>query len=95
MTLVMTYTEARQKFAAAYDHAVEAREPVIVRRRGHEDVAIIAADELAALQETAYLLRSPANAARLLEALADSRNRRIPTTTIEQLRAEYGLAEEG
>lgn len=42
------------------------------RRRGSPDVAIIAADELAGLTETAYLLRSPKNARRLLEALAES-----------------------
>ena len=42
-------------------------------RRGHEDMALVPADELSSLQETAYLLRSPENAARLLAALARGR----------------------
>ena len=45
------------------------REPVLIRRRGKEAVALIAADELAGWIETAHLLRSPKNAQRLLEAV--------------------------
>ena len=48
------------------------REVIIVRRRGQRDVAILPADELASYEETAYLLRSPKNAERLREALAES-----------------------
>ncbi|MGA7342756.1 MAG: type II toxin-antitoxin system prevent-host-death family antitoxin [Terracidiphilus sp.] len=68
-----TYTALRENLASYLDQATGDRETIIVKRRGAPDVAIIAADELAGLMETAYLLRSPANAKRLLESLAESR----------------------
>lgn len=64
-----SYTEARQNFARLLDRVTEDREVVMIRRRGRERVALVAADELAGLLETAHLLRSPRNAARLLAAL--------------------------
>ena len=51
----------------------DSREEMILRRRGHEDLALLPADELRSLKATAHLLRSPKNAARLLKALARSR----------------------
>src|SRR5439155_21168681 len=56
-----SYTYAREHLAELLDRAESEREPVLIRRRGHEDVALIAAGELATLRETAHLLRSPAN----------------------------------
>jgi antitoxin YefM len=64
------HTEARANFARYGDRAAADRETVIIKRRGAPDVALIAADELASLEETAHLLRSPRNAARLLTALS-------------------------
>lgn len=58
-------------------------------RRGHEDVALVPADELSSLLETAYLLQSPANARRLLEALRESLNYEGPPNSIEDLRREF------
>jgi antitoxin YefM len=58
--------------AGFLDQVTDDREVVIVRRRGARDVAIVPADELSSLMETAYLLRSPKNAERLLEALTQS-----------------------
>ena len=52
-----TYTALRENLAAYLDRVVDDREVVVVKRRGARDVAIIAADELAGLEETAYLLR--------------------------------------
>lgn len=69
MSHPVTYTDARANLAALLDEALSSREPVVIRRRGHADVALVAADELASLSETAHLLRSPKNAARLLSAL--------------------------
>jgi antitoxin YefM len=65
-----SYSEARERLASLMDKATDDRETVIIKRRGHPDVALIAADELAGLEETAHLLRSPANAVRLFEGLA-------------------------
>jgi antitoxin YefM len=69
------------------------REVILIQRRGREDVALIAASELTSLMETAYLLRSPANAERLLAALARAQARTSPPGTVEELRREVGLGE--
>jgi len=69
MVVEITFTHARQNLAKVIDEVTQDREIVIIRRRGSEDAALIAADELRSLMETAHLLRSPANAKRLLTAL--------------------------
>ena len=69
MTVEVTYTHAREQLAGLLDRVIKDREVIVIHRRGSEDVAMIAADELAGLTETAYLLRSPENAQRLLSAL--------------------------
>lgn len=63
-----TYTQLRDKLASVLDRVTAEQEVVIVRRKGSRDVALIPADELAAIMETAHLLRSPKNASRLLRA---------------------------
>jgi antitoxin YefM len=73
MPIETTYTHARAHFAALCDEAASAREPVIIHRRGAEDVALVSAAELRSLEETAHLLRSPRNAARLQKALSRAR----------------------
>ena len=73
MSIETTYTAARANLAKLLDATVEDREIVLIRRRGAEDVALIAADELESLLETAHLLRSPRNAERLLTALQRAR----------------------
>ncbi len=70
-----TFSQARAHFAALCDEVASSTEPVIIHRRGAEDVALIAAAELRSLQETVHLLRSPRNAERLLAALARARGR--------------------
>ncbi len=68
-----TYTQARQNLARLCDEVAERRETVIIKRRAAQSVALIAASELEALEETAHLLRSPRNAQRLIEALGRAR----------------------
>jgi antitoxin YefM len=65
----LSYTEARDKLASVWDETVSTREPVVLERRGHESVVLVPLDEWRGVVETAHLLRSPANARRLLEAL--------------------------
>jgi len=65
----ISYTEARERLASVWDQAVSSREPVVIDRRGHESVVLVAAGEWHGLMEAAHLLRSPANARRLLGAL--------------------------
>jgi antitoxin YefM len=69
MTIQTTYTQARANLARLLDKVSRDGEVVVIHRRGEEDVAMISAAELASLTETAYLLRSPENAERLLSAL--------------------------
>ncbi|MEI6177908.1 MAG: type II toxin-antitoxin system prevent-host-death family antitoxin [Verrucomicrobiota bacterium] len=65
----ITYTEARDHLASVWDETLSTREPVTIDRRGHESVVLLPAGEWNGLMETAHLLRSPANARRLLGAL--------------------------
>jgi antitoxin YefM len=94
MAIQTTYSQARASLARLCDEVVQSRETVIIRRRGAGDVALIAADELSSLMETAHLLRSPANAERLLAALARALGRTEPVGTPEELRRELGVGEE-
>ncbi len=95
MAVETTYTAARANLAKLLDSAVEDREIVMIRRRNGEDVALIAADELESLLETAHLLRSPRNAERLLTALQRARARIEAPQHLDELRAELGLDSEG
>jgi antitoxin YefM len=63
-----------------------------VRRRGTGDVALVPAEELVGLMETAHLLRSPRNAQRLLAALRRAQRGAGKRETVEELREEMGLA---
>jgi len=87
-----TYTQLRDKLASILDQVVDDREVVIVRRRGARDVALVPADELSGLMETAHLLRSPKNAQRLLTALRRAQGRKGKPESIEKLRRDVGLA---
>ena len=80
-----TYSQARQALKALMDCAVNDREVVMVRRRHGGDVALVAADELAGLLETAHLLRSPRNAARLLAALNRAQAAPLPPMDLDDL----------
>lgn len=65
----MSYTESRKHYAEVLDSVVNDREEVIITRAGHEPVVIVSLADFESLRETAYLLRSPANARRLLDAM--------------------------
>ena len=86
-----TYTHARAHFASLCDHATSTLEPVVIHRRGADDVALVSAAELRSLQETLHELRSPRNAERLLSALASALGRRTKPQSVESLRHEFGL----
>jgi len=78
MSVETTYTNLRQDLSSVLDRVCDDQEVVIVRRRNHRDVALIPADELESIIETAHLLRSPANAKRLLRALHRADARKTP-----------------
>jgi len=93
MAVKTSYSHARENLASLWDEVESSREPAVIQRRGHEDMALIPADELASLRETAYLLRSPQNAARLLAALTRARRGRTKASDLSALRHELGLSE--
>jgi antitoxin YefM len=91
-TVVTTYTDARARLAALCDHVASSREAVIIKRRSAEDVALVSAEELESLLETAHLLRSPRNAQRLLSALQRAQARKSAPSSVAKLRKGLGLA---
>jgi antitoxin YefM len=91
MAIQTTYTQARAQLASLLDQVTKNREVVIIQRRGSEDVAMITADELSGILETAHLLRSPKNARRLLTALDRARKGTGTPQTIDELREEVGF----
>ncbi len=95
MAVRISYSHARENLASLWDEVEDSREPAVIQRRGHEDMALLPAEELASLRETAYLLRSPQNAVRLLAALTRARRGRSSATDLATLRRELGLENGG
>jgi antitoxin YefM len=91
LTLDTTYTQLREKLASVLDRVSSDQEVFIVRRRGAKDVALIPADELAAIMETAHLLRSPKNASRLLRAFRRAEKKSGKPEPLDKLRREMKL----
>lgn len=91
MTIETTYSQAREQLKALMDRATEDREVIVVRRRTGGDVAMIAADELESLVETAHLLRSSKNAERLLTALVRARSETLKSTSLADLQKRVEL----
>ena len=69
MSQSITYTKARQTLAETMNRVCDHHEPVIITRQRFPSVVMISLEDYNAIMETAYLLRSPDNAARLREAL--------------------------
>jgi len=65
----INYTAARQNFAETMDQVNADRAPVLVTRQKGEPVVMMSLADFNAMEETAYLLRSPANAERLLKSV--------------------------
>ena len=65
----MSYTESRARYAEVLDGVANDREEVIITRAGHEPVVIVSLEDYESLRETVYVMRSPANARRLIDAM--------------------------
>lgn len=70
----ITYTTARQNLAKTMDRVCDDHSPVIVTRKSSNSVVIMSLEDYESLEETAYLLKSPENAKRLLESIAQLEN---------------------
>jgi antitoxin YefM len=89
-----TYTRARARLASLCDEVAETREPYVIERRDKENVALISEAELESLLETAHLLRSPRNAARLAAALERALGEEPPATSLDELKRELGIGDD-
>lgn len=65
----MSYSESRARYAETLNSVIDDREEVVITRSGHEPVVMVALDDYESLKETAYLLKSPENARRLLASI--------------------------
>ena len=93
MAKSISYTQVRERLASVLDEVASEQEEVVITRRGHEDIALVPAAELAGLRETAHLLRSPKNALRLLIALDRSRTQQGSTVRdVAELERTLGLS---
>jgi antitoxin YefM len=77
----MSYSDSRARYAEILDAVANDHEEVVITRAGHEPVVIVSLEDYQSLQETAYLLRSPENARRLV-------------TTVERLDRPHRTASE-
>ncbi|TCZ58750.1 type II toxin-antitoxin system Phd/YefM family antitoxin [Roseicella aquatilis] len=68
----VSYTEFRQNLAAFMEEVVASRAPLLVTRQGHKNVVVISEEEFEGWMETIHLLRSPGNAARLVDSIAQA-----------------------
>jgi antitoxin YefM len=67
----VTYSQARSNLANTMDKVCDDHSPIIITRKSQRSVVMISLEDYQALEETAYLLRSPKNARRLLESIAE------------------------
>jgi len=70
----ISYTNARQNLAKTMEKVCQDHSPVIVTRKKNDSVVIMSFDDYKALEETAYLLRSPKNTRRLIESISQLEN---------------------
>jgi antitoxin YefM len=85
-----TYSALRGNLKKALDEVCADHEPLRVERKNGESVVVVSEADFAALEETAYLLRSPENARRLLKALHGSRRTDRTYSGVDELRAKLG-----
>jgi antitoxin YefM len=81
----LTYTAARENLAATMNKVCENHEPVIITRNRDQAVVMMSLEDYSALEETAYLTRSPANARRLLESLQEYRKGKVVRKKLSEL----------
>ncbi|MFD1883852.1 type II toxin-antitoxin system Phd/YefM family antitoxin [Paracoccus pacificus] len=67
---IVNYSDARKHLKDVMDHAIHDKTETVITRTGKEAVVVVGKEEWDAIQETLYLLTSPANAARLRESIA-------------------------
>ena len=79
----VTYTAAREKLAETMDRVCDDHQPVVITRQKQRSVVMLSLDDYESLTETAYLLRNPANARRLLAATQQLESRKGNTRKLD------------
>lgn len=79
----ITYTAARENLASTMDQVCLDRDPVIITRKRDQAVVMISLEDYEALEETAYLLRSPANAKRLIASIEAAEQGNVVTQDLD------------
>ena len=79
------YTAARENLASTMDWVCVDHGPVIITRNRDQAVVMMSLEDYESLQETAYLLRSPANARRLLESISELKGSAGVTKSLAEL----------
>lgn len=77
MPQAITYTDARQNLASKMDEVCDTHEPIIITRRKSQAVVMMSLDDYNSITETAYLLKSPVNAARLRKSILAEQGGRV------------------
>lgn len=87
----LSYSKLRANLKSALDRAVDDHEVIVVERAKGGDAVLLSREDYDSLAETAYLLRSPANAAQLLEAMKRPRKQRRTFKSMAALKSALGL----
>lgn len=87
----MTLSRLRAQLKTACDRVCAEHEPIVVERRKGGDVVLLSREDYNSLNETAYLLRSPANARRLLQAVKRRKSVRKSFASVKALKRATGL----
>jgi len=87
----LSYSELRANLKDAIDRAVNDHEPIVVKRARGGDAVLISREDFDGLMETAYLLRSPANAKQLREAMKRPRKQLVEFKSVAALKNALGL----
>lgn len=81
----ISYTAARENLASTMDKVCQDHDPVIITRNRDQAVVMMSLEDYSSLEETAYLMRSPANARRLLESIAEVEKGKIVRKKLSDL----------
>ncbi len=84
MVEAITYTDARQNLASRMDEVCDTHEPVIITRRKADAVVMMSLKDYNSIAETAYLLKSPANASRLRESIQAAESGQVETHSLTE-----------
>jgi antitoxin YefM len=83
---IVSFTEARQGLKALMDRVTGDKSPAVITRRGAEPVVMVSLSEWESIQETNYLLKSPANAKRLRESISQAEAGETTRLSVDDLR---------